>query len=116
MRTTRTVRAGLVAAALLAAGAASHAPPQSAPPGPAPGDPGPRSVHGGRRAVMNGVDADAGRVKEKPVKTTVEKMLDFPRPLALGVSELEPEFADHRVEGVETTVWELEAQIDSYQL
>lgn len=76
----------------------------------------PASVHGGRRSVMNGVDPDARRVKDKPVRTTVEKMLDQPRPLDLGFSELNPEYAERRAEGVETTLWELDAQIDSYQL
>lgn len=113
---TRTLWAGLLAASCLAVGVVSYAAPQPGAPDPNPGVPAPPSVHGGRRAVMNGVDPDAGRVKEKPVKTTVEKMLDFPRPLAIGDSELNPEFADRRVEGVETTFWELDAQIDSYQL
>lgn len=116
MRLHSAQLAALLSLALHPAGGLCTAAPNAAAPDARLHADNPASVHGGRRAVMNGTDPDARRVKDKPVRTTVEKMLDQPRPLDLGYSELTPEYAEHRAEGVETTTWELDAQIDTHQL
>lgn len=108
MRGRAARNATLLTLALVPMVGIGAAEPGSSAPAAPPRQDNPASVHGGRRAVMNGVDPDARRVKEKPVRTTVEKMLDQPRPLDLGFSELNPEYAEHRAEGVETTIWELD--------
>lgn len=75
-----------------------------------------KSPVGVRRAVKNGTDPDAAQVSSKPVKTTVEQLLDLPRPLRLQSEEPDPELEDHRVGPVETTIWELEAEVIAHQL
>lgn len=75
-----------------------------------------KSPAGIRRAVKNGTDPDAAQVNSKPVKTTVEQLLDLPRPLRLQSEEPDPELEEHRVGPVETTVWELDAEIIAHQL
>lgn len=75
-----------------------------------------KSPAGVRRAVKNGTDPDAAQVNPKPVKTTVEQLLDLPRPLRLQSEEPDPELEEHRVGPVETTIWELEAEVVAHQL
>jgi hypothetical protein len=69
----------------------------------------------GRRPVKNGTDLDAAKVNPTPVKTTLEKLLDLPRPLDLGVTEPNPAYEEQRAPG-ETTIWTIEVEIVSYQL
>lgn len=69
-----------------------------------------------RRSVKRGNDADSGRVNAKPVPTTVEKLLEQPRPLDLGSNEPNPDYEQKRAEPVETTVWEIEAEVVAHQL
>lgn len=71
---------------------------------------------GVRRPVKNGTDADAGRVNATPVKTTIEKLSVQPRPPQLQSNDPNPEDDQHRFEPVETTVWEVEAEVVAYQL
>jgi hypothetical protein len=75
-----------------------------------------KSPVGVRRAVKNGTDPDAAQVNPKPRKTTVEQLLDLPRPLRLQSEEPDPELEEHRVGPVETTIWELEAEVIAHQL
>ena len=75
-----------------------------------------KSPVGIRRAVKNGTDPDAAQVNSKPVKTTVEQLLDLPRPLRLQSEEPDPELEEHRVGPVETTIWEVDAEVIAHQL
>jgi hypothetical protein len=75
-----------------------------------------KSPAGIRRAVKNGTDPDAPQVSPKPVKTTIEQLLELPRPLRLQSEEPDPELEEHRVGPVETTIWELEAEVIAHQL
>lgn len=78
--------------------------------------PAPNVRPGDRRAVKNGTDPDAKKVNPTPVKTTVEKLLDIPRPPELNSNEPDPQYEAKRVEPVETTVYLVEADIISHQL
>jgi hypothetical protein len=69
-----------------------------------------------RRPLMNGVDPDAARVAPKPVRTSIEKLLEQPRPAFLSASDVDPELLQHRASPVETTAWLVDAEVVAHQL
>ena len=64
-----------------------------------------------RWPVKTGQDADADAVNTNPVKTTVEAMLALPRPAGMPLNASAPEFQNKRAQPVETTVWQIEADV-----
>lgn len=46
----------------------------------------------------------------------MEQLLELPRPLRLQSEEPDPELEEHRAGPVETTIWELEAEVIGHQL
>jgi hypothetical protein len=65
-----------------------------------------------RWPVKTGADPDARNVAARVVQTTVEEMINIPRPAALGpVTSNPPAFQSRRVAPVETTIWQLDCDI-----
>jgi hypothetical protein len=65
-----------------------------------------------RWAVKTGTDQDVDQVGQQIVPTTVEEMVELPRPAALGpTTSNPPAFQERRVAPVETTIWQLDADI-----
>jgi len=65
-----------------------------------------------RWKVRTGSDPDASLVKETPVRTTVEELAAKPRPADMkSPTEAHPHYQDRRAEGVERTIYEVEAVI-----
>jgi hypothetical protein len=65
-----------------------------------------------RWSVRTGSDPDASLVKEKPVRATVEKLAAIPRPAGMKTpTERYVAYQDGRAEGVERTIYEVEAEI-----
>jgi hypothetical protein len=65
-----------------------------------------------RWGVRTGSDEDASQVNASPVKTTVEKLVAEPRPPKVAESTHQ----NRRAEGVERTIYELEAEIITCKL
>jgi len=65
-----------------------------------------------RWGVRTGSDADASLVKVTPVKATVEELVGQPRPAGMesGTGSF-PAYQNHRAEGAERTVYEVEADL-----
>src|SRR5258708_1613315 len=67
--------------------------------------------------VRTGSDPDAVRIKDLPVKTTIERLVEEPRPPGMPKPNAAyPDYQNRRGEGVESTIYELEADIVSYKL
>ncbi len=64
-----------------------------------------------RWLVKTASDADAKTVNQRPVKSTVEKLLGIPRPTDLPIGETPAAYQEKRVKPVETTVYTVEADI-----
>lgn len=105
MRSLKLLRcfAALALTVLFAAHTAAQQPPRQPP-------------EGGRRAVMTGADADAAKVIGEPKRTTVEELLNQPRPADFAAGQPNPQQETKRAYPVETTVWVLDAEIVSHQL
>ena len=70
-----------------------------------------------RWSVRTGADPDASRVQDTPVRTTVEELAAQPRPTNMKApTEAYPAYQERRAEGVETTIYEIEAVIVSHKL
>lgn len=70
-----------------------------------------------RWKVRTGADPDASLVEEKPVPTTVEKLAAKRRPAEIKTpTERYPAYQDRRTEGVERTIFEVEAEIVACKL
>ena len=80
-------------------------------------EPLPRARPTYRRAVRTGSDPDASRVGKSTVQTTVEELTEKPRPddMLPAISQM-PAYQNRRAEGVETTLWQLDADIIDYNL
>jgi hypothetical protein len=65
-----------------------------------------------RWPVKTGTDPDVTRVEPRIVPTTVEEMINLPRPADMAVpTEDFPEYQEHRAAPVETMIWQIEADI-----
>ncbi len=71
---------------------------------------------GDRWLVKTASDADATKIKQTAIKSTIEKLLAIPRPEELPLYETPAKFQDKRVEGVETSIYTVEAEIVEYRL
>lgn len=69
-----------------------------------------------RWLVKTASDPDASKVKQKPNITTIEKLLGLPRPADFPLSETPAKYQEKRAEGVETSVYSVEAEIVEYRL
>jgi hypothetical protein len=65
-----------------------------------------------RWPVKTGTDADVDQVAPRIVPTTVEELISIPRPAdMLPVTADFPQYQEHRAAPVETTIWQIEADI-----
>ena len=64
-----------------------------------------------RWAVKTATDPMASEINTKPVKVTVEELLDMKRPLDMSDGKGDPKYQNARAKGVETTVYVVEAKI-----
>lgn len=65
-----------------------------------------------RWSVRTGSDPDAAAIDDTPVATTIEKLVAEPRPAGMrDLTKDHPEFQNRRTEGVEKTVYRLEADV-----
>lgn len=76
----------------------------------------PHSAGRDRWKVKTASDPDAGEIDARTLHTTIETLLDIPRPVDLPLAESNPEYQDRRVRPVETSVWSVEADITDCRL
>jgi len=70
-----------------------------------------------RGRLRTGSDPDASLVKETPVQTTVEELAAQPRPAGMeSPTDVYSAYEDRRAEGVERTIYEVEAVIVAFKL
>jgi hypothetical protein len=65
-----------------------------------------------RWPVKTGTDQDVDQVVQQIVPTTIEELISIPRPADMQPpTEIFPAYQEHRASPVETTVWQIEAEI-----
>ena len=69
-----------------------------------------------RWPVKTATDPDARSINPKPEKTSVESLLDLPRPVDLPLRESNPTMQEHRARPVETTVYSVEVDVTDCRL